>query len=201
MKDHYKTVASPAAGQYKEKGSRFIARAYPVSTEEEIKEILAASKAEYFDARHHCHAWILGAGASHTRVNDDGEPPSTAGRPILGQITSRDLTNVLVIVTRYFGGTLLGIPGLTRAYRAAAADALDHAVIVEKTINETLRVTFNYPVLNAVMKLLKEDPAPEIIERHIEETCHVTLRARLRDMPRLRARLLGIESVQDTTPR
>ena len=198
MEDSYKTVEGVAGGLYKEKGSRFIARVYPVTTEEEIKKILLEIKSEYFDARHHCHAWVLGVDARNTRVNDDGEPSSTAGRPILGQILSRGLTNVLVVVVRYFGGTKLGVSGLIQAYRAAASDALDHAALVEKTVDETLRVTFNYADMNDVMKVLKEEN-PEILERDFEMTCRVTLRVRRGDMPRLRERLARIESVRETT--
>jgi uncharacterized YigZ family protein len=199
LKDHYKTVAGVAEGLYKEKGSRFIASVYPVETEEEIREILAGVKARYFDARHRCHAWMLGADAGNSRVNDDGEPSSTAGKPILGQILSRGLTNVLVVVVRYFGGTKLGVPGLMRAYRAAASDALDHAVVIEKTVDETLRVLFSYLVMNDVMKVLKEE-APEVVERDFEMTCRVTLRACRGEMPRLRERLLSIDSVREVDP-
>ncbi|MDR2131526.1 MAG: YigZ family protein [Odoribacteraceae bacterium] len=196
MKDDYRTVAGVTEGVYKEKGSRFIARVYPVTTEEEIKAIVVEVKARYFDARHHCYAWLLGADAKNFRVNDDGEPSSTAGKPILGQILSRDLTNVLVVVVRYFGGTKLGVSGLIQAYRAAAAEALDRAEVIEKTVTETLRVVFSYLAMNDVMRVLKEEN-PEVLERDFELTCHATLRAPRRAMPRLRERLLSLESVQE----
>jgi uncharacterized YigZ family protein len=196
VEDSYKTVERVAAGIYKEKGSRFIARVYPVTTEEEIKKILLEIKTEYFDARHHCHAWQLGVDAPRSRVNDDGEPSSTAGRPILGQILSRGLTNVLVVVVRYFGGTKLGVAGLIQAYRAAAADALDNATVVERTVDETLCFVFNYTDLNDVMKIVKEEN-PGIIEREFEMTCRVTLRVRRGDATRLRERLSRVESVQE----
>jgi uncharacterized YigZ family protein len=195
LNDTYKTIEGPAGGLYKEKGSRFISLASPVTTGEEIKELLATTRARYFDARHHCHAWALGAGRERSRASDDGEPPSTAGKPILGQILARDLTDVLVVVVRYFGGTKLGVPGLIRAYRAAAADALDHAAVVEKTVDETLDVAFNYLAMNDVMKVLKEE-APRVVERDFGTSCRVTLRVRRNDAPRLRERLLAIESTR-----
>lgn len=124
MEDLYKTIAAPAEGLYKEKGSKFISLAYPVQSEGQIKEIVAELKDKFYDARHHCYAWMLGADKKNFRANDDGEPSSTAGRPILGQIQSNDLTNILIVVIRYFGGTKLGVSGLINAYREAAADAL-----------------------------------------------------------------------------
>ena len=132
MEDVYKTIEFPAEGQYKEKGSRFIALAYPVRQEEEIRTIVAAIKEKYYDARHHCYAWRLGADKKLFRANDDGEPSSTAGKPILGQIQSHDLTDILIVVVRYFGGIKLGVSGLINAYREATADALQNAVMVEK---------------------------------------------------------------------
>jgi uncharacterized YigZ family protein len=195
LKDTYKTVEKMAAGLYKEKGSRFISSVHPVTSEEEIKQILAEIKTRYFDARHHCYAWILGTNGEDFRANDDGEPSSTAGKPILGQLLSRELTNILLVVVRYFGGTKLGTSGLAQAYRAAAADALDHAVIIEKNEEATLRVTFNYLVMNDVMKVLKEE-SPRVEERDFALACRVVLRVRRSLLDRLRARLQGIESVQ-----
>jgi uncharacterized YigZ family protein len=196
LKDSYKTVDGIAEGLYKEKGSRFISSVYPVTTEEEIKELLATIKAKYFDARHHCYAWILGADAKNFRANDDGEPSSTAGKPILGQILSRGLTNVLVVVVRYFGGTKLGTAGLIQAYRAAAAAALDHAVMIEKNEEATLRISFSYLAMNDVMKILKEED-PHVEERDFELTCRMTLRIRHSALDRLRERLFSIESVRE----
>jgi uncharacterized YigZ family protein len=194
LEDSYKTVDGTAEGLYKEKGSRFISIVHPVTTEEEIKDLLTAIKAKYFDARHHCYAWILGADAKNSRANDDGEPSSTAGKPILGQILSRGLTNVLVVVVRYFGGTKLGTSGLIQAYRIAAADALDHAVVIEKNEESLLHISFSYLAMNDVMKVLKEED-PHVEERNLELTCRMTLRVRLSALARLRERLLGIESV------
>lgn len=151
--DVYKTIAGTAEGLYKEKGSRFIALAYPVRTEEEVKEIVADLKSRYYDARHHCYAYRLGADLKKFRANDDGEPSSTAGKPILGQIVSAGLTDILIVVVRYFGGIKLGVSGLINAYRAAAADALAQAVVVEKTVDEVFRISFSYAALNEVMRV------------------------------------------------
>lgn len=194
MEDVYKTIENPAEGLYKEKGSRFIALAYPVESEEEIKSIIAALKDKYYDARHHCYAWRLGAAKTLFRMNDDGEPSSTAGKPILGQIQSYDLTNILIVVVRYFGGTKLGVSGLLNAYREAANDALQQAVIIEKTVDEKLRIRFSYLVMNDVMKIVKEE-APEILERHFEMDCEMLLSIRQKNMPTLRYRLGQVESV------
>ena len=194
MEDVYRTIEKSAEGLYKEKGSRFIALAYPVENEEEIKTIVACLKDEYYDARHHCYAWRLGADKSRFRMNDDGEPSSTAGKPILGQIQSCDLTNILIVVVRYFGGTKLGVSGLINAYREAAADALQHATIVEKTVDERLRIRFNYLVMNDIMKIVKE-VEPEVLERNFELECEMLLSIRQKNMPALRSRLEQVESV------
>ena len=155
--DTYKTLKTTSTGLYTEKGSKFIALAFPVQHEDEVKQHIAETKKSYYDARHHCYAYILGADKSSYRVNDDGEPSGTAGRPIHGQLLSHDISNVLVIVIRYFGGVKLGIPGLINAYRSAAKDAILHNEIVEKTIDETYKVYFDYPKMNDVMQILKQD--------------------------------------------
>ena len=155
--DTYKTIDSKANGLFKDRGSRFIALAIPVTTQEEIKSRLEELRKEYHDARHHCYAWVLSPDRQAWRVNDDGEPSGTAGKPILGQINSRELTNILVVVIRYFGGTLLGVSGLINAYRSAAADALDNASIIERHLVERWIVTFPYSAMNDVMKVLKDD--------------------------------------------
>lgn len=157
--DTYRTIAAPAAGTFKDRGSKFLAFAYPVKTETEVKEHLAQLRKTHFDAVHHCYAFRLGADKLHFRASDDGEPSGTAGRPILGQIQSHDLTNILVVVVRYFGGTLLGVSGLINAYREATADAFKQAQLVEKTINEIYEVRFPYAAMNAVMKILKDSGA------------------------------------------
>ena len=192
--DKYRTVNAIAEGLYKEKGSRFMSFIYPVKTEEEIKEILAEIKTKYYDARHHCYAYCLGANRERFRANDDGEPSSTAGKPILGQIVSNDLSNVLIVVIRYFGGIKLGVSGLIQAYKDAAADAILHAEIVERTEDEIIHIRFTYVVMNDVMKVLKEE-APEILSRNFEMECEMTLSIRQKDMPRLKERLSKIESL------
>ncbi len=194
MEDIYKTIETIAEGIYKEKGSRFISFAYPVMNEDEIKSIVAAIKEKYYDARHHCYAWRLGADKLRFRANDDGEPSSTAGKPILGQIVSHDLTNILIVVIRYFGGIKLGVSGLIHAYRESTIDALSNAVIVEKTVNEQLRIHFSYLVMNDVMKIIKEIN-PVVIERNFELECDMLLEIRQKDVPSLHFRLEQIESV------
>ena len=155
--DTYKTIEAESKGLFKDRGSRFIAIAIPAATQEEIKSRLAELRKEYHDARHHCFAWVLGPDRQAYRVNDDGEPSGTAGRPILGQINSQELTNILIVVIRYFGGTLLGVSGLINAYRSAAADAIANAAIVEKHLMEKWAVSFPYTSMNDVMKVLRDE--------------------------------------------
>lgn len=154
MDDTYKTLTAPAQGLYKDKGSRFIARAYPVVSEEEVKTILASLRKEYYDARHHCYAWVIED--NRFRYNDDGEPSGTAGKPIYGQLLSHGLVNVLIVVVRYFGGTKLGVRGLINAYKGAAADAIDHAEIVVKIREISYEIRFDYLAMNDVMKIIKD---------------------------------------------
>ena len=154
--DAYRSIAARSEGLFKDNGSRFIALAYPVETEDEVREIVAALKKEYHDARHHCYAYRLGYKGDRFRANDDGEPSGSAGRPILGQIDSMGLSDVLVVVVRYFGGIKLGIPGLIRAYKTSTADALGQAEIVEKVAGKRFRLTFDYLSMNGVMKVLKD---------------------------------------------
>lgn len=156
IKDSFNSIAEISEGLFKDNGSRFIAKAYPVETEEQVKAIVASLKKEYYDARHHCYAYRLGYKGDKFRANDDGEPSSTAGRPILGQIDSRELSDVLVVVIRYFGGIKLGVPGLIRAYKSSTADALDSAKVVEKIATRDFRVNFQYLNMNDVMKMFKE---------------------------------------------
>lgn len=156
ISDSFRSIAAPAQGLFRDNGSRFIAFAFPVETEEEIKGIVDDLKKEYHDARHHCYAYRLGCGGERFRANDDGEPSGSAGRPILGQIDSFGLSDVLVVVVRYFGGIKLGIPGLIRAYKTSSADALEAAEKVEKVAGKTFRVSFGYMGMNAVMSLLKD---------------------------------------------
>ena len=154
--DTYRTLAAPSEGLYKEKGSKFLAFAYPVRTIDEVKAHLERLRKDYFDARHHCYAYILGPRKDAFRANDDGEPSGTGGRPIHGQLLSADLTDTLVVVVRYFGGILLGASGLANAYKTAARDAIDHATIIEKTIDCRYRLSFAYEAMNDVMRILKD---------------------------------------------
>ncbi len=169
-KDSYRTIAGPATGLYKDKGSRFLSYAFPVATEAEVKQHVQQLKKEFFDARHHCYAYRIGLDGGQWRANDDGEPSSTGGKPILGQLLSQELTNILVVVVRYFGGIQLGVPGLINAYRTATADALVHAQVVEKTAKEIMTVKFPYLEMNAVMKRLKDEQI-DILEQHFDNEC------------------------------
>jgi uncharacterized YigZ family protein len=156
FEDTYKTINTPSDGIFKDRGSKFIARIFPVKTEKDVKMYLAKLRKEYYNAHHHCYAYQLGFDKSAYRINDDGEPSGTAGRPIFGQIQSSDLTNVLIVVIRYFGGTKLGISGLINAYKTATQEALKSAKILTKTINEVYKVYFQYTEMNDVMKILKD---------------------------------------------
>ncbi len=163
--DCYKTIESPAQGVFKSKGSRFIAMAYPVSDPLEIKPILDKLRKEHHEARHHCYAYMIGHDRDVWRANDDGEPSGTAGKPILGQINSYSLTNILIVVVRYFGGTLLGVSGLISAYRSAAALAIENSPIIERTVQEYYEITFPYIAMNEVMKILKEENSGQTDQR------------------------------------
>ena len=170
MEDIYKTIEKESNGYFKDKGSKFFSYAYPLKNEDEVKEIISLLKKEHHSARHQCYAWRLGTEELRTRANDDGEPSSTAGKPILGQIQSFELTNILVVVVRYFGGTLLGVGGLINAYKNAAADALNNAEIVEKPIERKFRLEFTYNELNGVMLLIKQNNL-NVITTDFKETC------------------------------
>ena len=156
IQDSYKSIASEAKGLFKDNGSRFIAHAYPVETEDEVKEIVAALKKEYYDARHHVYAYRIGYKGDRFRANDDGEPSGSSGRPVLGQIDSNGLSDILVVVVRYFGGIKLGIPGLIRAYKTSTADALANAEFIEKIASKRYMVHFGYMSMNGVMKVMKD---------------------------------------------
>jgi len=197
MTDLFKTIQSPSQGSYKEKNSKFLAFCYPVSSQEEIRAWLDHLKKHYHDARHHCYAWRLGADMELFRMNDDGEPSGSAGTPILGQIQSRHLSNILVVVVRYFGGTLLGVGGLIRAYRSAASDALDQAVIIEKKVCKKIKLEFAYERMNLVMKLIKdlelsyEDPQFDL-------SCTLTLNLWIRQEKQVLSKLKIIEGCRIT---
>ena len=191
--DSYKTIRAVSEGYYSEKRSRFISYAIPVRTLEEVKEAVAKYRKEYYDARHVCWAYILGHERLNFRANDDGEPSSTAGKPILGQINSNELTDILIVVIRYFGGIELGTSGLIVAYRTAAAEAIAAAEIEERTVDETFTIQFEYPYLNSVMRIVKED-GPTILAQQFEMDCEMTLRIRQGEAERLRNRLLKVDS-------
>ena len=182
--DTYKTIEEQGEGIYTEKRSKFLAFAIPVTTVEEVKEIVEVYQKKYYDARHVCYAYRLGERGDVERSNDNGEPSGTAGKPILGQIHSKELTNVLVIVVRYFGGVKLGTSGLIVAYRLAAAEALEAVPHIEKTINEEITLRFSYPLLNDVLRIVKEE-APRVVEQTFDNECVVRLSMRLSRMPRL----------------
>ena len=181
--DTYKTIIEPSEGIYTEKRSKFIAIALPVRTLDEIKMHLETYQKKYYDARHVCYA------------NDNGEPSGTAGKPILGQINSNELTDILIIVVRYFGGIKLGTSGLIVAYKAAAAEAIAAATIIEKTVDEDVTVMFEYPFMNDVMRIVKEEE-PEILNQSYDMDCSMTLRIRRSMMPKLRARLEKVETAR-----
>jgi len=188
ISDTYFSIAAPSKGVYKELGSKFLAFAYPVETEEETKEIIASLKKEYFDARHHCYAWRLGLTGEPFRFNDDGEPSSTAGRPIHGQLLSRELSDILVVVVRYFGGVKLGVPGLIRAYRTATQEALDAATVVEKVAGEHFTLEFGYLQMNDVMKVLKEMGITPL-RQEFDLDCRIEVRVRLGQIEDFRKQL------------
>lgn len=188
MSDTYLTIQDKSEGIYTEKRSKFLAFAHPVETIDEIKDLLTDYKKKYYDARHVCYAYMLGPERTDFRTNDDGEPSSTAGKPILGQINSRELTNILVVVIRYFGGVKLGTSGLIVAYREAAAEALSAAAVIEKTIEETVTFTFPYVMMNSVMRVVKE-LNPRIVEQKYDETCIITLAIKRSMAPMLEERL------------
>lgn len=180
----YRTIAKESEGLYKEKGSRFIALAYPVRTEEEVKQHVADVKKKYYDARHHCYAYILGANKDAYRMNDDGEPSGTAGRPIHGQLLSKDLTDTLIIVIRYFGGIKLGVSGLINAYKTAAKDALDNNTIVEKFVEEDYQLRFPPLSMNKVMQLLKRETV-KITDQEYDTDCIIRFTVQKRDADNL----------------
>jgi len=193
--DSYYTISQLSKGIFKDKGSKFLSFAYPVKEEGEIKEILFDVKKEFFDARHHCYAYRLGAEKLVFRSNDDGEPSGTGGRPIFGQIISKDLTNILIVVVRYFGGTLLGTSGLTNAYKTAAADAISNAEIVEKFVYASYQITFDYQQMNQVMKIVK-DYDLETSDQQFEMVCYLVIQVKLRETDLVLSKLNVIEGLK-----
>lgn len=199
LQDTYKTILAPSEGAYKDKGSKFLALAYPIQTEEQVKEHVQRIKKEYFDARHHCYAYRLGGYAEFYRANDDGEPSGSAGKPILGQLISHALTNILIVVVRYFGGIKLGIPGLIFAYRSATVDALTNAEIIERTIDSTFNIQFGYAVMNDVMRIVKEEQ-PSVLSQHLNMSCQMTLQIRKSQAKRLHERLSKVDGLEIQDP-
>ena len=195
IEDTYKTIAAPAEGLYTEKRSKFIAIALPVRTVDEVKTWLDTYQKKYYDARHVCYAYMLGPERKDFRANDNGEPSGTAGKPILGQINSNGLTDILIIVVRYFGGIKLGTSGLIVAYRTAAAEAIGAATVLEKTVDAEVTVLFEYPFMNDVMRIVKEE-GPVIVSQGYDTDCSMTLRIRSSLMPRLRQRLEKVETLR-----
>lgn len=188
FEDTYKTLEERCTGLFKEKGSKFITWAVPVKTEEEVKLVLEELRKEYYDARHHCYAYILGPDKSAWRANDDGEPSGTAGKPIHGQLLSFDLTNVLIVVIRYFGGTKLGVSGLINAYKTAARDAIISGKIIELTVNEVYKIEFPYESMNEIMRIIKDESA-QIIDNQFINNCIITYTIRKRDADKVNLRL------------
>ena len=190
MEDQYQTISENSVGEgyYTEKRSKFLAFAHHVETVEEVKSIVSAYRKQYYDARHCCYAYMLGPEQKSFRANDDGEPSSTAGKPILGQINSAGLTDILIVVVRYYGGVNLGTGGLIVAYRTAAADAIANATIEVRQVEETIKYDFTYPMMNDVMRIVKE-MQPQVVDQQFDNACSITLRIRKREAEQLRSRL------------
>ncbi|MBP3230642.1 MAG: YigZ family protein [Prevotella sp.] len=186
--DEYKTIKTEGEGYYTEKRSKFLAFVHHVTSVEEIKDILAGYRKKYYDARHVCYAYMLGPERTEFRANDDGEPSSTAGKPILGQINSQELTDILIVVVRYYGGVNLGTSGLIVAYREAAADAIAHSEIETRQVEELVTYSFAYPMMNDVMRIVKE-MQPRIVSQTYENTCEIQLSIRKSEAEMLRSKL------------
>jgi uncharacterized YigZ family protein len=195
QEDVYKTIADLSEGLYKEKMSKFLAFAVPVESADEAKEQIERYNKEYYDARHVCWAYMVGHERTEFRSNDNGEPSGTAGKPILGQINSFGLTNILIVVVRYFGGVKLGTSGLIVAYREAAADAIRNNRIIECLVEADVKIAFEYPFMNQVMRIVKED-GPTIISQYFDMDCEMTLRIRTSELERLRSRLAKVDSLR-----
>lgn len=187
--DRYRTIAGPAQAACRERSSKFISFAYPVQEERQIREILDMLRKKYYDATHHCYAWRLGPRGETFRINDDGEPSGTAGRPILGQMLSNELTDCLVVVVRYYGGTKLGVPGLIAAYKESAADAIGASEIVERTVDRIITIHFSYLAMNDVMRTVKEEQ-PAILNQTFDNLCTMTLSIRESRADRLAGKLV-----------
>ena len=188
MTDEYRTISSTSEGYYTEKRSKFLAFAHHVENVTEVKDIVTGYRKKYYDARHVCYAYMLGPERQEFRANDDGEPSSTAGKPILGQINSNELTNILIVVVRYYGGVNLGTSGLIVAYREAAADAIAHATVETRQVEEIVKYSFAYPMMNDVMRIVK-DMAPRIVSQTYDNTCEIVLSIRKSEAEQLKSKL------------
>lgn len=194
MEDIYKTISAPAEGVFRDKGSKFIAYAFPITEEEVVREHLAEVRALHPKARHHCWAYRLSPDRQVFRINDDGEPSGSAGRPILNMLLSYDVTNVFVVVVRYFGGTLLGVPGLINAYKTATKEALDAAEIIEKTVNDVYRVEFDYLAMNDVMRVVKEENL-HVLNQEFDNECKLVFELRQNEAAKVVGRMEKIDGV------
>ena len=195
--DSYKTIETSSQGLYKDKGSKFLSFAYPVSEQESVKPIIDDLKKKYHDARHHCYAYTIGYQRSKWRINDDGEPSGTAGKPILGQINSAGLTNILIVVVRYFGGTLLGTSGLINAYKCAAADAINSATITELFVKDYYLIKFPYESLSQIMKILKEENTG-FTNQSFDVSCSIEIDFKISDGLRILEKLSRISGMETT---
>lgn len=192
--DTYVTIEQPSEGLFKDKGSKFIAYAYPFKGEGSLKDILGELKALHPKARHYCWAYRISQDRNVFRINDDGEPSGTAGRPILNALLSKDVTDIIVVVVRYFGGTLLGVPGLINAYKSATVDAIDNGLLVEKTVNETIAIRFDYLQMNSVMRLVKEENLT-ILKQEFDNTCWIEIEVRKMQVNLIIGRLEKMEGL------
>ena len=193
--DTYKTIAAPSTGLFKDKGSKFLAFAYPIASDDNVKALVLKLRSEHTKARHFCWALRLSPDRSLFRIQDDGEPSGTAGRPILNAMLSADVTNLLIVVVRYFGGTLLGVPGLINAYKIAAVESIKEASIIEKTINDIYQAEFDYLSINDVMRLIKEEQLI-ILEQNFDNTCSITLEIRKAQLNTVLGKLDKIDGVR-----
>ena len=193
--DTYKTISAASEGVFKDKGSKFIAYAYPIRTDEEVKNILQNLRSEHPKARHFCWALRLSPDRSIFRIQDDGEPSGTAGRPILNTLLSADITNILIVVVRYFGGTLLGVPGLINAYKTAAVEVIKEADVIEKTVNDVYEITFDYLVMNDVMRLMKEEQL-NILDQNFDNSCVIKFEVRKASLNTVLGKLEKIDNLK-----
>ena len=195
FEDTYLTIKEPSEGLFKDRGSKFSGFAYPVYSEEDVKKYLAELKKLHPSANHHCYAFRLGADKQAYRANDDGEPSNTAGKPILGQIQSKDLTNILIVVVRYFGGTLLGVSGLINAYKLAALDAIQNATIIEKTVDDIYEIRFDYLQMNDVMKIIKDEEL-KMLSQNFELSCELSFSVRKSNSTSVYDRMSKVEGLE-----